>query len=171
MSLRRLNSCYASDAVWVYLHDPCVSASMCICMDVSYIVRVCVCVDVCVRLLAGGSKQKKQTNKKQQNQNGQQNGIIIADILKNKQTQTVQGLWYYSDNKATFSRWVLSCSGGFFFCCSFFPSSKKVSAVIASNGNREAKRGMEEEVESWFARRRSEHQSAPHQRTFRKWAV
>lgn len=30
----------------------------------------------------------------------------------------------------------------------FFFFSKRISAVIASNGNREAKRGMEEEVES-----------------------
>lgn len=112
----KLNSCYASDAVWVYLHD-CVSALIWICCALCESVCVCVCVNKCVRLLAGGSEQNKTK------QNEQQNGIIIADILKNKQTQTVQGLWYYSGNKATFSRWVLSCWGIFF---SFFsPSSKR----------------------------------------------
>lgn len=126
----------------MYLQD-CVCLQVCVFIWMSY--ALCVCV--CVRLLAGGSKQKKNKTPKQ-NQNEQQNGIIIADILKNKQTQTVQGLWYYSDNKATFSRWVLSRSG---VCWVFFSSSKRFSAVIASNGNREAKRATEEEAESWFA--------------------
>lgn len=84
-------------------------------MNVSCIVCVC----VCVRLLAvggrGGAAASKTNPTEQKTKIKEQNGIIMADILKNEtETQTVQRLWYYSDNKATFSRWVLSCLGFFF---------------------------------------------------------
>lgn len=75
-----LNGCYASNNVHVFTWV-CVCMQVCVFIWMSHALRVC----VCVRLLAGGSKQNKPNKTKTKKQNKRQNGIIIADILKNKQ--------------------------------------------------------------------------------------
>ena len=70
----------------MYLHES-VYAGVCVFIWMSHAfcvsVCVCVCVHVCVCQIAGWGQRAKQTqqNKKQ---NKTTNGIIMADILKNK---------------------------------------------------------------------------------------
>lgn len=94
-----LNGCYASDNVCVFTWL-CVCMQVCIHMNVSCIVCMCVCV----------SKNKLDKTKPKQKT---QNGIIMADILKNE--HKLYRDWYYSDNKATFFTLSSLMFGLFFF--------------------------------------------------------
>lgn len=104
--LLRLRQC-----VCIYM-TVCVYAGVCIHMNVSCIVCMCVCV----------SKNKLDKTKPKQKT---QNGIIMADILKNE--HKLYRDRYYSDNKATFFTLSSLMFGLFFFflslkgfCCYCF---------------------------------------------------